>query len=422
MSEKSYYETLGISKKASSTDIKKAWRKLAKECHPDKLPAEEKEAGEIKIKEINEAYEVLSDEKKKEIYDAGGKDALKGDNESAMDAENLVDILNMMSGQGRQQQELAPVVKIIEDITLKDVYNGRQSKTEIERYSLCKSCDSTGYKDKKDHICKTCAGQGHKVQLRQIGPGMMQQMRLPCGDCKGSGKDNTNENKKCNKCDGKCVILEKHTVEFNIPVGSKHEDNIVIKNQGNEIPHKIRKGNEKLNDRGNVVICLNEIKHHVFQRNVVINQTLDPSNLCILIELDLAEALCGYSKCFEHLDGRKLYINEEDIIRDGDIKVILAEGLPHKNKSYKRGNLFVKYKVNFPKNIMPEKKLAIYKLLTNKEFVIDEMPEDHQELSTHPIDDYINKNDNNYSNDSDDDGNDNNHNHHAQNIQGCHQQ
>lgn len=396
--EKSYYDILGLDKNASSKDIRKSWKKLQKEFHPDRLPKEKKEWGANKIKEINEAYTVLSDPKLKEKYDKYGKEGMK--NGGFPDMDNFHDIFRNFGrnfGNGQNRQVVIRPITVQIKVTLEDIYNGKDIEIDYERRNLCKKCDGTGNSDKKLHNCTKCNGKGITVEVIQLGPGMIQQMQRPCNECNGSGKGSDNK-LKCKDCDGKRGFMVKHKIKFTLPKGIHNKDKIKIENQGNEIYQENKKYTN--NQRGNVEIIVNELKHETYNRGVVLNQRVDPSNLSLNIDVDFADSIVGFKRQIQHLDGRNIIVNEDDIIKDGDIKVLIGEGLPVKNSDYKKGDLFIKYNVKFPNDISYEQRMEIYKILKGKDFKEDVYPEEYKNAYTRTLDQY-NSRQNAYNSDSD---------------------
>jgi len=386
--DSSYYDVLDLPKTATADEIKKQFKKLAVKYHPDKLPENEKEAGTVKFKQLNEAYAVLSNPEKRKIYDKYGKDAVNGQGpRSGGFGPDIGDILNQLNKQSKR--DAVPPIKVVVDVTLEELYKGKKAKETFDRYTLCTECNSTGFKDKTKHSCNKCGGHGAVIKVVQIGPGMVQQMQQQCNECKGTGSD-SNNNDKCTKCTGNRVVMEKHTVEFQIPAGSVHEDVIMIKNEGNEIPHENTDAKQK-HDRGKIAIILNEIDHALFKRGgVAIDNKINPSNLIIEFNITLVEALCGFRREFTYLDGKKLYIEEVDVIKDGCVRVITGKGLPYKNKDYKRGDLYIKYNVDFPHTLTHEQKSGIYKLLTGKDKEHEDdnnkVSDEYTHIETHSVD------------------------------------
>jgi len=352
MSNTEYYNVLGINKSATTREVKKAYRKLAMRWHPDKNPDNKEESTE-KFKKIVEAYEILSDPKKRKVYDQFGKDGLKNQG---------FDPSQIFKHFMKKPKYIVPPVKSIIEVTLEELYIGKHFEQEVERYSLCDECNHTGFEDKAKHICNACNGSKFITQIIQIGPGIMQQMSRPCITCNGTGKDGTYEN--CKKCLGKCVVLEPYTVRGYIQPGMMEGNIIKFKDVGNEIPpeHKDECA------RGSIEIVVKEIDHPLFSRNID-QLNLNAEDLCIIYDVPLEDALCGFIKKIKQLDGRKLFIQENEIIKDGEIKIIPGEGMPIHGNISNKGNLLIKYNVTFPKSLTIIQKKKIYKILTNRNLI-----------------------------------------------------
>jgi DnaJ-class molecular chaperone len=143
--------------------------------------------------------------------------------------------------------------------------------------------------------------------------------------------------------------------------------------------------------RGDVVFIVNEIPHNTFKRGVVYDGKMNPANIAIEINLQLHEALCGFVKIFKYLDDTDIYIDNYDVIKDGDVKIIRSKGLPYKNKSYLSGDLFVKFKVAYPENINENAKSKFYEWLTNKKYnsaAIHKLPNDILPVNLEDAKDY----------------------------------
>jgi DnaJ homolog subfamily A member 2 len=365
MSE-SYYDILGIPQDANEKDIKKAYKKMMLKYHPDKIPADlsdaEKLEYEKKSKELNEAYGILSDPDKRAHYDKFGKDHM---NMPDFDMDDLMGgIGGMFPGMGRRRapQDSVPPIKVVVEVTLEEMYNGTSKKVEVERFNVCKPCEATGFEDKTHHKCTKCKGTGRTMMTRQIGPGMLQQIQTECPECKGTGSDGS-KHKKCNVCQGKKCVAEKYKFDIKIEIGSKDDDVIFIDDQGHEVL-------TKANSRGKIAVVLHQIKHALFERGVSVDRrTVNHANLLINFKIELHEALCGVTRTIKHLDGREVNICEKDIIEDGEIRCISGDGMPYKNKMFKKGDLFVRYTYNYPKKLSGEQRERIYKVLTGQKLV-----------------------------------------------------
>lgn len=374
--EESYYDILEVSKDASHEEIKKKRRELSIKYHPDKLPPEKKEWGTAMIQKINEAYNVLSDPEKKKIYDQFGKSGLDGTSGFNHPGFDIHDIFNGFGfmGKSMKPQNIPPIRTPI-NVTLEEIFSGKTTKCDIERLSLCKKCDGTGFKDKQHHKCKVCKGNKVVFHAIQIGPGMFQQTQGPCQECKGSGND-LKSSSLCSSCDGESVKKEMHTLTVEIKPGSRNGDAVEIVGEGHELPKEQLKGK-----RGDVIIIINEVPHTVFKRGISFNGHMKPANLLIEMELTLCEGLCGFSKEFKYLDGTTKYIDHYSVVKDGDLKIIRGLGLPYRNKPYSRGDLYVKFNLKFPQDseLSNDQKIKIYEILTKQKYnssIIHKLPKD----------------------------------------------
>jgi len=359
----SYYDILGLDKKASEKDIKKAYRKMAMKWHPDKNP-DNKEAAEKKFKDVSEAYSVLSDSGKRSIYDKHGKEGLKGDSMSHGDMNNIFQEFfggmggfpfagafrtNMKFGGNMRQQAAVSIDKVHElPIILERFYTGRETNLQIERRVICRDCSGIGAIRREDiRKCPNCNGKGSCVRIRQLGPGFIQQIQQPCAPCGSKGKVVT-PGRECRKCSGNKYQQIRERVSIKIPKGSKDGDTIKIVDKSDEVIGSVR--------TGDIVIVLREKPHKKFKR-------LNINNLFINQKILLSEALCGYSGKITHLDGREIEIHTEEIVKPGMILKINNEGMPYNNNPDKKGTLYIKFTIQFPDKLSEKRRDYIQKIL-----------------------------------------------------------
>lgn len=317
--------------------ILKNYRKLAKEYHPDKNP----EAGD-KFKEISYAYEVLSDPKKREIYDKYG---LKGMQEGAQDGGfppdelfshlfggGLFDGFGGFGGSRRRQRGEDTIHPL--KVSLEDLYNGKVTKLQLTKNAICSACSGKGGKSGAVQKCKACKGSGRKVMYRQIAPGMTQQLHSRCPDCNGEGEI-INEKDCCTVCKGKKICSEMKVLEVHVDKGMKENQKIIFRGEGDQQPDI---------EPGDVIIILQQKPHEVFQRT--------GNDLYMNHTITLTEALCGFSFVVKHLDGRDLLIKGPpgQVIKPGDIKAVIGEGMPQYKNPFEKGNLCINFEVKFPDN------------------------------------------------------------------------
>jgi len=239
-----YYEVLGVSRDASQDEIKKAYRKLAKENHPDQ--SDDPDAEEM-FKEISEAYAVLSDEDKRRTYDQYGHAGLEGE-DVFQDADfgsvfgegagglNLGGLFSELFGQGagggrRQQRGEDLVVRVRADA--ETVLEGDEREVDVERMEPCRSCDGTGAgPDGERQRCSRCDGQGQVGQRQQTPLGVMTQVS-PCPACQGQGTTITDP---CNDCGGKGVRRQQRTLVVRIPRGVEDGMRLRLRGEGHAHP------------------------------------------------------------------------------------------------------------------------------------------------------------------------------------------
>ena len=190
--------------------------------------------------------------------------------------------------------------------------------------------------------------------------------------------------------------------EIKIPKGIYNGQHFIIKNEGHQYSLS--------DDRSDLIVFVEEEDHKYFKRGVTINGKMDPSNILIELNISLAESICGFSKNIKHFNNKNINITVDEILKDGDIKVIINKGM-HKFQKNGYGDLFIKFKVDYPDNnsLTQEKKSKIWKILTDTDFKIKE---NNNSSILHDINNYNNKK-NFYDEDNDAEN--------AQNIQ-CAQQ
>jgi DnaJ homolog subfamily A member 2 len=351
------YDILEVPKDASQADIRKAYRKAALANHPDKVPAEEREAAEVRFKAASQAYEILYDDEKRHLYDAHGMAAFDGSRGPGMGGEvNMEDILNMfgmgggipgmgmpgmggMGGMGgSRKMRRSPDENQKYEVSLEDLYKGKTVKFSSTKNVICSKCKGTGGAEKAQaKECSQCKGQGVKQVLSQVGPGMLTQRMVECGACEGTGQV-YNPKDKCKKCKGKRVTEEKKQLELYIPRGAREGDQIKLEGEADQIP-----GAEQT---GDIIFHLVEQPHDIFQRT--------GNDLSAKLDITLAEALTGFNRVvLKHLDGRGIELNhpqeEGQILRPGEVLKIRGEGMPLK-KSDAKGDLYLVVEVGFPED------------------------------------------------------------------------
>lgn len=335
-----YYEILGVPKNASQDELKKAYRKAALKNHPDK-------GGDpAKFKDIAQAYEVLSDPEKRDIYDQYGEDALK-EGMGGGGGHDPFDIFQSLFGGnpfgggssrgGRRQRRGEDVVHPLK-ASLEDLYNGTSKKLSLSRNVLCSKCQGKGTKSGASMKCEECQGKGVKVSIRQLGPSMLQQVQQNCNPCRGTGEI-INKEDRCPQCKGEKVLLDKKMLEVVVEKGMQNGQRITFPGEADEAPDTIT---------GDIVFVVQQKEHPKFKRK--------GDDLFVEHTLSLTEALCGFQFILTHLDGRQLLIKSTpgEVVKPGQFKAINDEGMPVYQRNYMKGNLYIHFSVDFPDSLTPE--------------------------------------------------------------------
>lgn len=352
-----FYKLLGVEKGASQSDIKKAYRKLAMQHHPDKG------GDEAKFKEMSKAYEVLSDDEKRQVYDQYGEEGLDG---GGGGGGGMHDIFDLFSGGARGRRSQKQGKRRGEDVTfplkvtLEDLYCGTSKKLRLTKNVICSECAGKGGKGDGAVTCKGCRGQGVKIVIRQLGPGMIQQMQTYCTDCNGEGTVIA-EADRCKACQGARTTKEKKTLEVFVNKGMKNGERITFAGEADEAPDTVP---------GDVVVILQQKEHELYRR--------EGSHLFFKKTISLAEALCGFEFRMKHLDERVLVVKSEpgSVTKPGDFKCIVNEGMPHVKNIFQKGNLYIEFNVEFPKSgsIAENTLKLVKKILPAAEHKDEEVP------------------------------------------------
>lgn len=344
--ETKYYDVLGVQPNATDSELKKAYRKLALKYHPDKNP----EGGE-QFKLISQAYEVLSDEKKRQIYDQGGEEALQGGGGGGAEFHNPFDVFDMFFGGGKRQQGrgVRPTVHQMK-VSLEQLYNGFSKKLKVTRTVICTDCEGLGGPPGSVMKCPDCKGRGVIIKVMQLAPGMIQQVQSPCSACKGNGEMIPPKD-RCKGCQGHKKRKVEEILEVHVEKGMKDGDRIMFEGRGDE-DHNV--------PPGDIVIILDEKEHNNFFRK--------DDNLVMNIDIELVESLCGFSRVIKTLDDRTLFFNvlPGEVIKHADMRVIYGEGMPHRRNPQEKGDLILQFRVAFPDKLSVEARRTLSEILPGK--------------------------------------------------------
>ncbi len=353
MAQRDYYEVLGLDKGASKDEVKKAFRKLAAQYHPDK-----KTGDENKFKEISEAYAVLSDEKKKAEYDAyghafqgaGGAQGFGGfggfnwaDFANAANANgqsfefDLGDIFGEMFGGGRRQARGRDISIDIE-LSFEESIFGTNRKVLLTKMNTCDECKGTGAKRGTDMVdCTTCNGNGRVRETRQSVMGTFQTVR-ECSVCAGRGKV---PKERCGHCGGAGVRRSEEEIAVVVPPGIQAGEMIRMSSRGEAIPNGAA---------GDLYIKVHVKPHASIKR--------EGSNLETKLPIKLTDALLGNVYRVETLDGG-VDITIPAGIKHGEMLRIKGKGVPQGNS---RGDFMVKVSIDMPQKLSRKARQLIEEL------------------------------------------------------------
>lgn len=347
---KDYYEILGVDKNASKEDIKKAYKKLAKQYHPD--ISKEADA-EQKFKEINEAAGVLLDDEKKKRYDTyGNADPQGGFGGGGFNPGdfgiNLDDIFEHFGfgggsgfggfgnfGGGNRKRRRDYGIYEETTITLEDVYFGCEKEIDIQREEKCETCKGKGAKKSSDvETCKKCNGQGVVMEVQRSILGSIRTQKI-CDECDGSGDTIKNP---CDECDGLGSTRQKETVEVKIPKGVESGITLRVSGKGNF--------DKDSNSYGDLYIKVYVEKNP--------NYEIDGTDLYRNLDINFVQAIIGDEIEFEHFN-KNLSLKIPEGTQSGTLLRLKEKGLPYFNYN-QYGDLYIKVNVNIPRKTNKEQK------------------------------------------------------------------
>jgi len=366
MSKRDYYEILGVTKGASADEIKKAYRKVAMQYHPDRNPGDK--AAEEKFKEAAEAYEVLSDADKRSQYDRFGHAGLSGNGRGGFGGGNMNmdDIFSQFGdifgddlfgsffgggrrggGGGRARGVRGSNLRVKIKLNYEEIAKGVSKNIKVKKYVGCTTCSGSGAKDKNSiQTCSTCGGSG---QVRRVSNTFLGQMQTvtTCPTCNGEGSIVTS---KCTVCKGEGRVYGEETVSIDIPAGVQEGMQLSVGGRGN--------AGERGGPPGDLIILIEEEQHPELHR--------DGLNVAYELHISFTDAVFGLQAEVPTIDG-KAKIKIPPGTQSGKIFRLKGKGFPGVN-SYERGDQLIHVNVWTPQHVTPEEKAMLEKLNDSPNF------------------------------------------------------
>lgn len=364
--KRDYYEVLGVSKTATDDELKKAYRKLAKKYHPDANPDNKKEA-EAKFKEVNEAYENLSDPQKRKMYDQFGFDGPQGFGgqgpfgqggyysytssgfDGFSDFGDLGDIFSSFFGGGRTsgaRRNTGPRkgadLNVNIELTFEEAFLGVEKEITITRNETCNTCHGSGAKPGTSVTkCSMCNGTGQVIQVQNTILGQMQTTRT-CSNCHGTGEV---IKEPCDNCRGKGTVRKQPKVKVKIPAGIDDNQTVVLRGEGEP--------GEKGGPKGDLYITVRLKRHSIYTRKGV--------NVFCEIPITITQATLGAEIEIPMVDGKKEKYKIPEATQTGAKFTIRNKGFQSLNSSVV-GDFIFTVVVQTPKKLTSEQRELLEKL------------------------------------------------------------
>jgi molecular chaperone DnaJ len=365
MSKRDYYEVLGVGKGATADEIKKAYRKVAMQHHPDRNPGDK--ASEEKFKEAAEAYEILSDNDKKSQYDRYGHAGVSGNGRGGYGGGmNMEDIFSQFGdifgddlfgsffgggrgGRGGQRSRgvRGSNLRVKLKLTYEEIAKGVTKNIKVKKYIVCNTCSGSGAKDKGSiQTCQTCGGSGQVRRVQNTFLGQMQTVTT-CPACNGEG---TQVTAKCGTCKGEGRVFGEETVNIEIPAGVQEGMQLSISGRGN--------AGERGGSAGDLIILIEEEPHKELHR--------DGLNVAYDLYISFPDAAFGTQVEVPTIDGRaKIKIPAGT--QSGKVFRLKGKGFPAVN-SYEKGDQLIHVNVWTPQQLTAEERAMLEKLGYSQNF------------------------------------------------------
>lgn len=342
-----YYQILGINRNASKEEIKKAYRKLAHKYHPDKG------GDESKFKEVNEAYQILSDEDKKSQYDKFGEDfeegqpgfSSEGFGGAEFDLSDLGEIFgDLFDLKARRKKDLkrGKDIRVDIEIPLEVTLKGETRKISLYKMNTCSRCQGKGAESGSPiNECFSCRGQGEVQQIKKTFLGSIAHW-ISCPECNGEGQK---PEKPCNVCKGEGRIKGEESFDIFIPAGVDSNQFIKISGKG--------EAGKKEGKPGDLYVRIFVKEHPIFKRK--------EDDLYIQFPISFSRAVLGDEIEISTLDSKKILLKIPAGTESGKVFRISGKGIPHFS-SFGKGNLYVELIIKTPKKLTKKQKELLEKL------------------------------------------------------------
>ena len=353
--KRDYYEVLGVERSATIEEVKKSYRKLALQYHPDRNPDDK--ASEEKFKEATEAYEVLSDTDKRTRYDRFGHEGVRnsdfGHYQNANDIfSHFADIFGggggifeQFFGGGASRNPNAPErgndIQISLQLTLEEIATGVEKTIKVRHLKTCVTCSGTGAKNGTAvETCLTCQGSGQIRQVRSMGFGQFVNVTV-CPTCQGTGRS---IKERCDVCHGEGSVQEESTLKVNIPAGVSEGNYLTLTGQG----HAGRRGGPA----GSALVVIHEKEHDLFVR--------DGDDVVLDLEITFPQASLGAEVEVPTLTGHSI-LKIQAGTQSGTLLRMRDKGIQHLNRNGK-GDQLVRIQIVTPAKLTKEEKKLLEQL------------------------------------------------------------
>eukprot|EP00668_Euglena_longa_P029777 GGOE01037148.1.p1 GENE.GGOE01037148.1~~GGOE01037148.1.p1 ORF type:complete len:412 (-),score=91.22 GGOE01037148.1:119-1354(-) len=326
---------------ATDLEIKKQYRKLSMQYHPDLRPHD----AEVRRKymRIAKAYEVLGDRRKRKVYDLLGPQGLRDWLQQDQEVDN--NPFHAFFGYVEPSRK-SPDRRYTMTFPLRDFYTGQTKDLRFMKQRICRQCKGRGAHSKDDiQQCPQCHGHGVVVERHMLGPGFVQQLQAECPLCHGHGSW---VKRPCPVCQGQRIMRSEQVLSVELEPGTPEGHSVVFEMEADESPGQVP---------GDVLVTVASERHPHFVRA--------GDDLKLGLRISLKDALAGFATSVEHLDGRQVDISQSMPTPPGHVQRLAGQGMPRHSNPGDFGDLLVTYTVDFPAELTDEQKSGLRTLLAD---------------------------------------------------------